>query len=143
MPLRDDFERVYYHPYIHTELLYCVENWCGVQEYNNGLEEVISEITIGADEEEVERELKLAHIDIYNKGLVEREKRKRYVQIEWWTVCSCFKSVLFCSVAKQHGLIAGKQRLSGRHSMTVCVCVVTLLLPLYTAMKRKLSKEDK
>jgi uncharacterized OsmC-like protein len=47
------------------------------QEYNNGLEEVISEITIGADEEEVERELKLAHIDMYNKGIVEREKRKR------------------------------------------------------------------
>jgi transcriptional adapter 2-beta len=60
MPLRDDFER----------------------EYNNGLEEVISEITIGADEEEVERELKLAHIDMYNKGIVEREKRKRWLVLQ-------------------------------------------------------------
>jgi transcriptional adapter 2-beta len=81
MPLRDDFER----------------------EYENSLEEVISEVTVGADEEEIERELKLAHIDIYNKGLTEREKRK--------------------SIAKQHGLIAGKQKLS--------------------AMKRKSTKEEK
>lgn len=47
-----------------------------VQEYENSLEEVISEVTVGTDEEEVERELKLAHVDIYNKGLSEREKRK-------------------------------------------------------------------
>ena len=56
-----------------------------VQEYDNGMEEVISEIAVGADEEEVERELKLAHIDIYNKGLTERERRKRYM----YGVCVC------------------------------------------------------
>ena len=35
---------------------------------------------MGADEDEVERSLKLALVDIYNKGLTEREKRKRYVR---------------------------------------------------------------
>ena len=60
-----------------------------VQEYNNGLEGAISEVIIGADDDEVEKELKLAHVDIYNKGLSEREKRKRYVDsISLSTYCT-------------------------------------------------------
>ena len=90
-----------------------------VQEYDNSLEEVISEVTVGAEEEEVERELKLAHIDIYNKGLIEREKRKRCVihDTHCISIPLCVLCVV-CSIAKQHGLIAGKQRLSGRHLST-------------------------
>ena len=86
MPLRDDFERVYTTYTTNYSLSLCV--WCfspcdiqvvTSQEYDNNLEEIISEVMVGADEDDVEKELKLAHVDIYNKGLIEREKRKRYV----------------------------------------------------------------
>ncbi|XP_019853085.1 PREDICTED: transcriptional adapter 2-beta-like [Amphimedon queenslandica] len=69
-PLRDDFEK----------------------EYDNGAERIISEVPIHNEEDSIERELKLAHIDMYNKRLGEREKRK------------CF--------ARDHNLLGGKMRIS-------------------------------
>ena len=36
----------------------------------------MSGLTVNQDDDEVERALKLAHIDMYNKKLVERRKRK-------------------------------------------------------------------
>lgn len=47
------------------------------QEYDNDAETLISGVSVGPDEEEAERVLKLAHIDMYNKRLREREKRKK------------------------------------------------------------------
>lgn len=55
MPLRDDFER----------------------EHDNGAEASISGIMVAAEDEEVEEALKLAHIDMYNHRLKQREGRKR------------------------------------------------------------------
>ena len=37
----------------------------------------MSEIAVAEDDEDIEKALKLAHVDMYRKGLVEREKRKR------------------------------------------------------------------
>lgn len=54
-PLRDDFEK----------------------EYDNDAETLVSGLTVNPDDEDVEKSLKLAHIDMYNKRLKEREKKKR------------------------------------------------------------------
>ncbi|XP_064403762.1 transcriptional adapter 2-beta-like [Halichondria panicea] len=81
MPLRDDFEK----------------------EYDNDAEALVSTLTVNQDDDEVETALKQAHIDMYNKRLIERIKKKR--------------------VAKQHNLIAGKQKQS--------------------AFKRKMPKEER
>ena len=55
LPLRDDFEK----------------------EYDNTAETLISGLMIGAEDEEVDSSLKLAHIDMYSRRLQERERRKR------------------------------------------------------------------
>ena len=79
--------------------------------------------------------LKLAHVDMYARKLVEREKRKRCgVYLSVSAILSVF--VLFVistltfflsSIAKQHGLIGGKQRVSGEfvqaHMTWVCMCI--------------------
>ena len=36
-------------------------------------------MSINPDDEEVEKGLKLAHIDMYHKRLIERQRRKRFV----------------------------------------------------------------
>ena len=74
---------------------------------------------MAADEEEddMERALKLAHMDMYNMRLLEREKRKRSVCV---CVCVCLSvclpsmTISFHRIAKQQNLIAGKQRQSGK-----------------------------
>ncbi len=55
MPLRDDFEK----------------------EHDNSAETLISGIMVGTEEEELEKALKLAHVDMYSRRLRERERRKR------------------------------------------------------------------
>lgn len=55
MPLRDDFEK----------------------EHDNTAETLVSGLTLGAEDDELEKSLKLAHIDMYSRRLQEREKRKR------------------------------------------------------------------
>ena len=55
MPLRDDFEK----------------------EHDNSAESLISGLTVGVEEEELEKALKLAHVDMYSRRLKERERRKR------------------------------------------------------------------
>ncbi|KAL5463554.1 hypothetical protein EMCRGX_G032459 [Ephydatia muelleri] len=70
MPYRDDFER----------------------EYDNNAEAVISEMSFTADDDDIEKALKLAHVDMYNRRMAERERRK--------------------GMAHQHNLIVGKQKLS-------------------------------
>lgn len=70
MPFRDDFER----------------------EFDNNAEALVSEMSFTADDDEIEKALKLAHMDMYNRRIAERERRKR--------------------IAHQHNLIAGKQKLS-------------------------------
>lgn len=47
------------------------------QEYDNQLESTVSEVSVAPDDDELEKTLKLAQVDMYNKGLTEREKRKR------------------------------------------------------------------
>jgi transcriptional adapter 2-beta len=69
-PLRDDFEK----------------------EFDNDAEKIISNISVHNDEEPIERDLKLAHIDMYNRKIAERERRK--------------------SFARNHSLIGGKMRLN-------------------------------
>ena len=55
--------------------------------------------------------LQLTQLDIYNKVLIERQQRKKYVTC---AVCVHVCDVLLCphSIARQHNLIAGKQRQS-------------------------------
>lgn len=65
-----------------------------LKEYDNDAEKIISEVPLHYEEDSIERgmshpfshmtrshmsflDLKLAHIDMYNKRLKEREKRKR------------------------------------------------------------------
>ena len=109
MPHRDDFERVCMYPTLQTTGCVPVSvSECCSQEYDNGLEEVISEITVGADEEEVERELKLAHVDIYNKGLIEREKRKRCALSIDSSDC-VFKCVSFAVLPSSMDLLLGSR----------------------------------
>ena len=55
MPLRDDFEK----------------------EHDNSAESLISSMTVGAEDDELEKALKLAHMDMYTRRLKERERRKR------------------------------------------------------------------
>ena len=55
MPLRDDFEK----------------------EHDNDAETLISGMTIGAEDDEEEKALKLAHIDMYSRRLQERNRKKR------------------------------------------------------------------
>ena len=47
-----------------------------LQEYDNDAETLVSGLTLNPDDEDVEKALKEAHIDMYNKRLREREKRK-------------------------------------------------------------------
>jgi len=55
LPFRDDFEI----------------------EHDNDAEKLVSNMEIAEEEEEVEKALKMTHIDIYNRRLEERERRKR------------------------------------------------------------------
>lgn len=55
MPLRDDFER----------------------EHDNGAEGLISGLLLAEEEEEVEKALKLVHIDMYTQRLRQRDHRKK------------------------------------------------------------------
>ena len=55
LPFRDDFEI----------------------EHDNDAEKLISNMETTEEEEEVEKSLKMLHIDIYNTRLKERERRKR------------------------------------------------------------------
>lgn len=57
LPLRDDFEK----------------------EHDNTAETLISGMMLGPEDDELEKSLKLAHIDMYGRRLQERERRKRYV----------------------------------------------------------------
>lgn len=77
MPLRDDFERVCIYqsvlllarkPYTHTHT--------HSQEYDNDAETLVSAMTITPDDDELDKALKLSHVDMYNKKIAEREKRK-------------------------------------------------------------------
>ena len=84
MPLRDDFEKA--QNLITLNL--CTDTNCNLllflslslsptlQEYDNDSETLVSGLTVNPDDEDVEKSLKLAHIDMYNKRLKEREKRK-------------------------------------------------------------------
>lgn len=55
MPLRDDFER----------------------EHDNDAETLISGMTVGQEDEELEKKLKLAQIDMYSRRLKERQHKKQ------------------------------------------------------------------
>lgn len=55
LPLRDDFEK----------------------EHDNTAETLISGMILGPEDDELEKSLKLAHIDMYSHRLRERERRKR------------------------------------------------------------------
>lgn len=55
MPLRDDFEK----------------------EHDNTAETLISGIMLSPEDDELERALKLVHVDMYSRRLKERERRKR------------------------------------------------------------------
>lgn len=48
-----------------------------MQEYDNDAEALVSTLTVNQDDDEVETALKQAHIDMYNKRLIERIKKKR------------------------------------------------------------------
>ena len=63
---------------------------------------------MGPDEDEIERELKLAHVDMYNKSLTEREKRKRQADTassQYWMMCAYLlaSAVLPNSMASSQG----------------------------------------
>nr|XP_006822133.1 PREDICTED: transcriptional adapter 2-beta-like isoform X2 [Saccoglossus kowalevskii] len=55
MPFRDDFER----------------------EYDNDAETLVSNLTVDVNDEELDSMLKLTHVDMFTKKLMERERRKR------------------------------------------------------------------
>lgn len=55
MPFRDDFEI----------------------EHDNDAEKLVSSMEIGEEEDEVDKALKMSHIDMYNRRLKERDRRKR------------------------------------------------------------------
>lgn len=55
LPLRDDFER----------------------EYDNDAETLISGLVVGPEDEELDKAIKLAHMDSYSRRLQERNRRKR------------------------------------------------------------------
>ena len=55
MPMRDDFER----------------------EHDNNAETLISGLMVGAEDEELEKSLKLAQVNMYSHRLQERKERKR------------------------------------------------------------------
>lgn len=97
-PLRDDFEKVRERErvtYINFFLLLLpLFPLLFLKEYDNDAEKMISEVPLHYEEDSIERgmshpfshmtrshmsflDLKLAHIDMYNKKLKEREKRKR------------------------------------------------------------------
>ena len=57
MPFRDDFEI----------------------EHDNDAETLVSSMAVGAEDEELEKALKLAHVDMYIRRLKERDRRKRSV----------------------------------------------------------------
>ena len=46
------------------------------QEYDNDAETLVSAMTITPDDDELDKALKLSHVDMYNKKIAEREKRK-------------------------------------------------------------------
>ena len=46
------------------------------QEYDNDAETLISAMTMTPDDDELDKALKLSHVDMYNKKVTEREKRK-------------------------------------------------------------------
>ncbi len=48
-----------------------------MQEYDNDAEALVSTLTVNQDDDEVETALKQSHIDMYNKRLIERIKKKR------------------------------------------------------------------
>ena len=55
MPLRDDFEK----------------------EHDNNAETLVSSLTLSPEDDELEKALKLAHIDMYTRRLHDRRRRKR------------------------------------------------------------------
>ncbi|XP_070578338.1 transcriptional adapter 2-beta-like [Ptychodera flava] len=55
MPFRDDFER----------------------EYDNDAETLVSNLTVDLNDEDIDIALKLAHVDMFTRKLMERERRKR------------------------------------------------------------------
>ena len=48
-----------------------------LQEFDNDAETLIGGVSASTEDDEAERTLKLAHIDMYNKRLREREQRKK------------------------------------------------------------------
>ena len=58
------------HTHTHTHAL------THTQEYDNDAETLISAMTITPDDDELDKALKLSHVDMYNKKVTEREKRK-------------------------------------------------------------------
>ena len=46
------------------------------QEYDNDAETLVSAMTVTPDDDELDKALKLSHVDMYNKKVAEREKRK-------------------------------------------------------------------
>lgn len=59
-----------------------------LQEYDNDVETLISGVSVNPDDEDIERDIKLAHVDMYNIRLTERERRKTYVLVQ--VVAGCY-----------------------------------------------------
>ena len=62
------------HTHTHTHHTYHTHTHS--QEYDNDAETLISAMTITPDDDELDKALKLSHVDMYNKKVTEREKRK-------------------------------------------------------------------
>ena len=47
------------------------------QEYDNDAESLISGVSLTLEDDDLDKALKLAHVDMYRKKVAERETRKR------------------------------------------------------------------